>query len=61
MAEAECPTNPVTGGKVPPYDRDLAEELRSIAQNDYMIDGHYLDSGQILLAAARYIESKEDS
>ena len=34
----------------------LPERLRSVAQNDYMIDEDYLDTGYLLNTAAREIE-----
>lgn len=36
---------------------NMAEMLRSIAQNDYMIDTEYLPTGKDLLEAADYIEA----
>ena len=33
---------------------NVAELLYSIAQNDYMIDGYYLQTGRELRSAARY-------
>jgi hypothetical protein len=35
---------------------EVAQLLRSIAQNDYMIDGYYLPSGVILNRVADYLE-----
>ena len=35
---------------------ELAAELRSIAQNEFMIDGHYLNSGHYLVSAADVLD-----
>jgi len=37
----------------------LPDKLRYIAQNDYMIDGHYLPTGHTLNEAAHLIETLE--
>jgi hypothetical protein len=38
---------------------NAAETLRSIAQNDYMIDQHMLRTGRELEAVAAYVEKLE--
>lgn len=40
------------------WDHLLAYELRSIAENDYNIDGAALPEGEILYEAARRLEEK---
>ena len=37
----------------------LPDQLRYIAQNDYMIDGHYLPTGRTLHEAAALIDKLE--
>ncbi len=36
--------------------KQLAAELRRIAQNDYMIDAHMLDDGKLLMEAAGWMD-----
>lgn len=36
----------------------LSAELISIAQNDYMIDGHYLPDGEFLMSVANHLNKK---
>jgi hypothetical protein len=39
---------------------EIAGELRSLAQNDYMIDGHFLPTGKWLMDAAWRLEQEEN-
>jgi len=39
-----------------PTTEALINEVRSVAQNDYMIDGHYLYAGGILMHCADRLE-----
>jgi hypothetical protein len=41
--------------------KDIADELRSIAQNDYMIDSHYLSVGTDLTVVADTLERISDA
>lgn len=41
-------------------DAELADYLIAIAQNDYMIDDHFVETGQALILAAARLRRLED-
>ena len=40
-------------------EESMSDSLVRIAQNDYMIDGHYLDDGKLLLVIAQHLAKLE--